>query len=314
MKTPILFLVFNRPDTTRKVFAEIRNVRPPRLYISADGPRLKQDGEAEKVSQVRKLIQNGIDWECEVHTLFRDQNLGCRGAVSSGITWFFEQEEEGIILEDDCIPDRTFFRYCEELLERYRCDSQMMTISGNNFLFGRKRTPYSYYFSRYPHIWGWATWRRAWKLFDTHMENWPKLREGQWLYDIFRGDEYAVFSWDEIFQSVYTDEINSWAYIWTLSSWMQNGLAITPDRNLVSNIGFGSTATHTKSKANQQANVASEPMTFPLKHPPFIIRDVKADEITERTVFGNTPLRRWYKLVRTRGAALKRSLSQLRAS
>ena len=308
LSTPVLFLVFNRLDTTRQVLNEIRKARPPRLYVSADGPRLNKAGEAENVRQVRELIQSCVDWDCEVNTLFREQNLGCRGAVGSAITWFFEQEEEGIILEDDCLPDPTFFRFCQELLHKYRSDSRMMMISGNNFQFGRKRTEYSYYFSRHTHIWGWATWRRAWNLFDKNMTNWPELRDGQWLADIFRGDEYAVPSWEKIFQSVYAGGIDSWAYIWTMSSWAQNGLSITPNHNLVSNIGFGPAATHTKAKKNFRANMATQPLTFPLQHPPFVIRDAIADAITEKEIFKHTSLQRLYWRVLGDGAMLKKRL------
>jgi hypothetical protein len=298
LKTPILFLVFNRPDTTQLVFKEIRKARPPRLYISADGPRMDKAGEAEKVRQVRKLITEGIDWDCEVNILFREQNLGCRGAVSSGISWFFEREEAGIILEDDCVPDLSFFRFCQELLQKYFSDTRIMTISGNNFQFGRRRTEYSYYFSRHPHIWGWATWRRAWNLFDTKMTTWPQLSEGQWLMDVFRGDEFAIPFWENIFQSVYSGNIDSWAYIWTMSSWTQEGLSIIPDRNLVSNIGFGPQATHTKTNQNRRANMAINSMTFPLDHPPFVIRNAKADEFTEKEVFQHTAVRWRYRKFR----------------
>ncbi|MDX1416596.1 MAG: hypothetical protein R3293_20520 [Candidatus Promineifilaceae bacterium] len=294
LQTPILFLAFNRPDTTHKVFNVIRQVKPPRLYAAVDGPRLNTVGEVEKVSQVRDLIQNSIDWNCEVKTLYRNNNLGCRRAVSSAITWFFEHEEEGIVLEDDCLPNPTFFRFCQELLHKYRFDSRVMMISGNNFQYSRKRTNYSYYFSRYSHIWGWATWRRAWKLYDKDLSYWRELQQGDYLADIFRGDEYAIPSWEKIFRTVYAGNIDTWDYIWTLSSWMQNGLSITPNLNLVSNIGFGINATHTKADAGVQANMTSHAMEFPLNHPPFVIRDTRADSFTERHILKHTVLQRRY--------------------
>ena len=156
LETPVLFLVFNRPDTTAQVFEAIRQAKPPRLYVASDGAREDKEGELEKVKQVREIVSQ-VDWNCEVKTLFRDKNLGCKIAVSSAIDWFFEQEEMGIILEDDCLPHPTFFRFCQELLERYRDDERIGMISGNNFQFGRKCTDYSYYFSMYSHIWGWAS-------------------------------------------------------------------------------------------------------------------------------------------------------------
>ena len=164
MHSPVLFLVFNRPETTRRVFEAIRTAKPSRLYIAADGPRLEREGERANCEEVRKIALE-VDWECDVKTLFRDENLGCKRAVSEGISWFFEHEDEGIILEDDCLPDRSFFSFCKDLLERYRHDTRIMVISGVNFQQGRKRTEYSYYFSIYPHCWGWATWRSAWNCF-----------------------------------------------------------------------------------------------------------------------------------------------------
>lgn len=308
MKTPILFLVFNRPDTMRQVFNEIRNARPPRLYVAADGPRLSMVGEAEKVGQVRELIEHGVDWDCKITTRFREQNLGCRLAVSSAIDWFFEQEEEGIILEDDCLPHPTFFRYCQELLHKYRYDSRIMMISGDNFQFGLRRTKFSYYFSRYTHVWGWATWRRAWKLYDMDMNTWPEIQKGKWLADILRGEEYAIPSWEKIFQAVRAGDIDTWDYQWLLSNWAQNGLSITPNYNLVSNIGFGPAATHTKSEEHLRANSPTQSVAFPLKHPPFVIRDAKADGVTERRIFKHTSLQRFYGRVIAHVTLLKQFL------
>lgn len=290
LQTPVLFLVFNRPKATQAVLNEIRAAKPQRLYVAADGPRLDKQEELPKVEQVREVIQNGVDWSCEVVSLIREQNLGCRQAVSSAIDWFFEHEEEGIILEDDCLPDLTFFRYCEELLGKYRSDSRIMMVSGNSFQTGSKRTDYSYYFSRYTHIWGWATWRRAWRLYDESMQIWPELQEGAWLKDMFRGDEYAVAYWEKIFNAVKEGKIDTWDYQWMLTNWSQNGLSIIPNRNLVSNIGFGTEATHTRTKGAQLANLPTEPMVFPLKHPPFVIRDSIADEFTEKQVFKHSSL------------------------
>ena len=167
--SPILFLIFNRPETTKKVFSAIKEVQPPRLYIAADGPRSEQPDEADHC-ELARTIATKVDWDCEVKTLFRDQNLGIRIAVSQAIDWFFEQEPEGIILEDDCLPDQSFFWFCKELLEKYRNDTRIMHIGGTNFQFGKNRTNYSYYFSRYAHIWGWASWRRAWEYYDEKLK------------------------------------------------------------------------------------------------------------------------------------------------
>ena len=184
----------------------------------------------------------------------------------------------------------------------------MMMISGNNFQFGQRRTKYSYYFSRYAHIWGWATWRRAWELYNADMKFWPELEGGQWLEDILRGDEYAVRFWKEKFQAVRAGDIDTWDYLWLLSIWVQNGLSITPNHNLVSNIGFGPAATHTKSEKQLRANMATHPMPFPLEHPPFVIRDSKADRATERRIFKHTCSQHLFKRVLARATLLREIL------
>ena len=177
LKTPILFLIFNRLDTTRRVFEEIRKQKPRQLFVASDGPRVNKDGEREIVEKTRKLVLDNIDWECEVKTLFRGENLGCKIAVSSAIDWFFENIEEGIILEDDCLPAQSFFGYCEELLEKFREDGRISVISGDNFQFGWRNTSDSYYFSKNCHIWGWATWRRAWERYDVEMKTYPNFKK-----------------------------------------------------------------------------------------------------------------------------------------
>jgi hypothetical protein len=213
---------------------------------------------------------------------FAETNMGCKQRVSSGLDWVFETVAEAIILEDDCLPHPTFFRFCEELLNRYRDDERIMAISGDNFQFGRKRTEHSYYFSRYPHCWGWATWRRAWRYYDGDMDLWPTIREGKWLRDILE-DRQAVAYWARIFDRTYNGDIDSWAYAWTFACWTQSGLTALPNVNLVSNIGFGIEATHTQG-TTQQANISVKPIGFPLCHPPFVIRDVRADSLTEELI------------------------------
>lgn len=285
LTTPVLFLIYKRPETTERVFNAIRIAKPQKLFIAADGPKRDLADEAKTCQQVRK-IATAVDWECEVKTLFRDENLGCKIGVSSAIFWFFENVEDGIILEDDCLPEQSFFWFCQELLERYRDDERIMTISGNNFQFGRKRTDYSYYFSRYMHCWGWATWKRAWQYFDLKMTQWPKIRDEGWLNDILDSTS-EVKSRKKLFDSAFKNEIDSWARVWTYSIWLQNGLNILPNINLVSNIGFDSDATHTNNWNTHYANMKTEIIKFPLQHPPFIIRDSKADAFTRKTHFGS---------------------------
>ncbi len=297
---PVLLLAFNRADTTALVIESLRRVRPAELYFAVDGARPARPAEEERVRQVRDLVRS-IDWPCRVETLFRDANLGCKRAVSGAITWFFDHVEAGVILEDDCIADPSFFSFAAELLERFREDERVMVISGDNFQFGRQRTSYSYYYSRYTHIWGWATWRRAWKQFDYGMERWPELRDGNWLEDLL-GDRRQVRYWKAIFDETHADLNTSWAYRWTYSVWLNSGLTVLPNANLVSNIGFGRDATNNWRRSSRFAALPSIPMAFPLRHPPIMIPDAVADRFTQRHLFSR-PLwrslaRRTYKLFR----------------
>ena len=282
LKTPVAFLIFNRPDTTEKVFEAIRNAKPPGLLVVADGPRADKPGESEKCKAARAIIEK-VDWPCKVLTNYSDTNLGCKRRVSSGLDWVFDMVEEAIILEDDCLPHPTFFRYCEGLLERYRNDERIMAICGNNFQFGRRRTKYSFYFSRYFHVCGWASWRRAWKYYDVEMNMWPVIRDGRWLNDLLR-DEDVVRHWLEIFERVYRGEIDTWDHQWAFACWIHGGLTILPNVNLISNIGWRADATHTKAEYSKFANMEVEPIEFPLEYPPYIIRDNIADTITHKTI------------------------------
>ena len=284
---PVLVLAFNRPDTARRVFEVLRVARPDALYFAVDGARTGKHEESERVAQVQSLVEM-IDWKCEVKTLFRKTNLGCKIAVSEAISWFFDQEEAGVILEDDCLAHPSFITFAGELLERYRDDERVMLISGNNFQFGRRRTSDSYYFSRYNHIWGWASWRRSWKLYDHGMKAWPAVRDGKWLEDIL-GDSRAAAYWARIFDTTFHERNTSWAYRWTFSCWINDGLSILPNINLVSNIGFGSEATHTFDGESPIANLPLAEMSFPLQHPEFMIRDAVADMRTERALFSGSP-------------------------
>ena len=289
--SPIAFLVFNRPHTTQKVFAEIAKARPPKLLIVADGPRPTHPDDPDKCAQVRSIVSE-IDWDCEVLTNFADSNLGLRKRVSSGLDWVFEQVEEAIVLEDDCLPDPTFFQFCDKLLDKYRHDERVMSISGTNFQRGLRRTDDSYYFSRYLHIWGWAAWRRSWQHYDVQMSLWPNLRDGGWLKDILN-DPWAERYWAKIFQRTFADEISTWDYQWTFACWVQGGLNIIPNQNLISNIGFGPDATHTV-EANEMADTAILPIDFPLRHPATMIRDSRADQITQK--YHYDPLPFWKKV------------------
>jgi hypothetical protein len=286
MKTPIAFLIFNRPDTTEKVFDLIRQAKPPKLLVVADGPRPDKIGEAQKCALTRAIIDR-VDWQCEVITNYSDLNLGCKLRVSSGIDWVFQQVEEAIILEDDCVPDLSFFRYCEELLERYRHDTRIFFISGDNFQFGRKRTTDSYYFSKCtnntPPIWGWATWRRAWQYYDVDVKLLAAMPDNDWLEDIL-GDRKIVELWKQRFQSIYDRRFDTWDYQLVFACWVQSGLIILPNVNLVSNIGYGSEATHSKTTITEFANMPVESMSFPMQDSELMIRNAKADRYSKDSI------------------------------
>jgi hypothetical protein len=272
LKTAILFLVFNRLDPTRKSFEAIRQARPERLYIGSDGARPEREGEQEKVDAVRNYILNNIDWDCEVRTLFREKNLGCRNAVSSAIEWFFENEEEGIILEDDCLAEPSFFKYCSELLERYRNEPRVMCISGNVYHSSRKVGNLSYYFSHIQHTWGWASWRRAWRLYDIDIKSFPEFKKKNKIAQFFKKPEEQQY-WLYIFSGIFEGENTTcWDYQWQFAFFNYKGMACTPKKNLVENIGLGDDATHTAGWPDQPS---AKPLTFPMTHPEKI--DVLSD-------------------------------------
>jgi hypothetical protein len=255
-KTPILLLIFNRPETTKAVFESIRSVRPAEYYVAADGPRVELESDAAKCDEARR-IATSVDWDCSLQTLLRDRNLGSGAGVASAITWYFDHVPQGIILEDDCVPSFSFYRFCEELLAYYRDNSAIMHISGNNFQYGRKRGPASYYFSRYTHSWGWATWRRAWKHYD-----------------------FAL--------SPEADRRHIWDGQWLLSVERNHGMSILPNVNLVQNIGFGPDATHTRTM-ERFAMLSAHEIAFPLQHPQRMAIDRAADNLTYYANFRNVP-------------------------
>lgn len=290
LKTPVVFIIFKRPDTTEKVFEAIRQAKPRQLLVIADGPRSDHPGEVEKCAATRAILDR-VDWDCEVLKNYSDVNLGCEERVSSGLNWVFEQVEEAIILEDDCVPHPTFFRFCEELLELYRNDERIMSISGLNDQSHLKQTEYSYYFSLYNRCWGWATWKRAWQYFDFNMKLWSEVHTKNLLKDLLVNPQ-AVKFWTKTFQSVQDGNLNTWAYRWKFACWNQSGLSIIPRRNLVSNIGFGADATNTKTTRSSQGNLLLEGIHFPLQHPPFVIRDMQAEELVQKRVYHQNLLTR----------------------
>jgi len=284
---PVVLIVFNRPEPTAAVFETVRRLRPSQLLIIADGPRPDRPDDPARCLETRRVVSD-IDWPCDCKTNFADVNIGLKGRIHSGLDWVFEQVERAIILEDDCVADPTFFPYCAELLERYADDERVMTISGNNYHFGSIPFPHSYFFSRHMHCWGWATWRRAWKLHDPTLPYWPSLKADGWI-ESFVQDSGERRHWHDVLDAAALGHLNSWAYPWSYSIMRHNGLNIHPAVNLVSNIGFGPEATHTREES-MLSKIPTQPMTWPLNHPPHVLRNFTADDNYAHIVY--RPLRR----------------------
>jgi hypothetical protein len=273
-------MIFRRPDLTARVFESIRQAQPVKLLVIADGPR--NAVEAVLCQQARAITET-IDWDCEVIRNYADVNLGCRNRVSSGLNWAFEQVEEAIILEDDCFPAPSFFQFCQTLLEKYRHDERIVVISGNNFQDVTHQKPNSYYFSKYNHIWGWASWRRAWKHYDLEMKTWPMFKDLNLIESICH-NPFEQQYWLYFFQKAYEGEVDTWDYQWTYACWSQGGITVLPSTNLVSNIGFCSDATHTTNDSPLANMLVTD--IWEINFPPFMLKDQTADQYTFDHVFG----------------------------
>jgi hypothetical protein len=273
----ILFLIFNRPELQKKSFDEIRKARPEKIFIAADGPRPGRKEEKENCKRAREIVDT-VDWPCQTFTLFRDENLGCQRAVGEAITWFFRHVERGVILEDDCIASRSFFKLADELLEYYESDTRVWNICGGNYQDGIVRGSGSYYFSRYFHCWGWATWRRCWTHYDGDLMLWRLAKETGFLENVFRDDDERL-SWGRIFNNLTSQEtqIDSWAYRWACTTMLNGGLSILPNSNLVTNEGFGGDGTHC---LGESFDPGMQKLSFPIKHPDFVLSDTDADRYT----------------------------------
>jgi hypothetical protein len=283
LKQAILFLIFNRYDTAIKVFAKIKEAKPYRLYIASDGARTGITEEKALVEKVRSYILENIDWECKVSTLFRNTNMGCKYAVSSAIDWFFENEEQGIILEDDCVPSQSFFEYCHLLLEKYKCHENVMQING--YLPFPFKTSNSYIFSKYGTIWGWASWKRAWKHYDVEMKAWSNMRNDK-NFDYFYQNEKEKEWRMKIFDKIANNEIDTWDYQWAFAKLYHKGISIFPNCNLIENIGFDQFATHTRKKPKKLANMHE--LELPLKHPDEIKINPAFDEIYLKSILSKS--------------------------
>ncbi|HMK19998.1 MAG TPA: hypothetical protein VK492_17475 [Chitinophagaceae bacterium] len=252
---PVLFIVFNRPDTTAIVFERIREIKPQKLFVAADGPRASKEGEKEKCEAVRNLILSGIDWECDVQTKFSDVNLGCGMAESSAMLWFFNAIGEGIVLEDDTLPDPSFFNYCRELLKYFRNDTDIFLISGDNFQDGKQRGDGSYYFSKYPNSWGYASWKRAWEGYDFSLRSIDFNLFERLLNQQFSHEDEKQY-WKNLYDNFHKGRYDTWDFQFIFNMWHKKGVGVIPNTNLISNIGFGNNATHTVNADSPSANKA----------------------------------------------------------
>lgn len=267
-----------------KSFEAIAQVKPRRLFVIADGPRLVE--ETEKCEDARSVISK-VNWDCEVTTDFSEKNLGCKQRISSGVAWVFSQVEEAVFLEDDCLPAPSFFFFCQTLLDRYRDDERVMHISGGSFLFDQIKLAHSYYFSRYSFGgYGWATWKRAWKHYDPDMRSWPEFKEAKIIEMLFEGPHEREY-WEHILDKTFRGDIDTWDFQWFYTCWTQNGLSILPSVNLVSNLGFRADATHTNTPYEKMV-LANAPTgnIWKISHPEFIVRHRDADDHTSDVYFG----------------------------
>ncbi len=304
--TAVLLAVFNRPDQTRRVFDAIRAARPKRLFVTADGPRPHVQGDAARCEETRR-IATAVDWDCQVVTRFGATNLGVKQALSAGISWFFDQVEDGIILEDDCLPDATFFSFCAELLACYRDDEKIMQISGSNFLPAGTITPQnSYYCTAINDIWGWATWRRAWRHFDLDMPGYARFRSEGRIQSYF-GDR-AIADWMQSYfdeAELYRDNerIGIWSSAWSYAMCREGGYTLAPSHNLVANIGIEGDATNSGAsfRLYDQYPVRS---IGPLQHPPTLEVDHEADRLRFELIRKTDPRLDPMQRVKRRLAAL----------
>ncbi len=283
LQVPIAFIIFNRPETTRRVFEQIARVRPIRLHIIADGPRPDVPEDNMRCRQARQFIQE-INWECDLTCDISETNLGIKERISSGLNGLFSKVNKAIILEDDCLPNISFFYYCEQLLTRFENDPRVMMVSGTNFVGELNPIPYSYYYSNIPLIWGWATWASSWEQYDGAMRLWPEVRDRGLLAGLFPNPRHRQY-WEKRLQWTYEGRLNTWDYCWILACWVNRALTTIPSGNLVGNIGFGNHATHTLGSHNPWMDMQTQEMAFPLKHPPYLFPDAAADKKTQEAVF-----------------------------
>jgi hypothetical protein len=286
---PVVFIIFNRPQTTKRVFKAISEAKPKKLFVIADGPRLNKPGEIDTCMETRSIIED-IDWDCEVYKNFSDVNLGCAIRISTGLDWVFDQVEAAIILEDDCLPEQSFFPFCKELLNLYWDDERIFSISGSHLPWFKKRTNFSYFMSSNAHVWGWATWKRSWRKYDIKLSNYPELIKGNWMPDYLHLSGKKLKGYKKVIFDLYHNSKKpfTWDYQLVLCSQMDGSHNIVPSINMVSNIGFGVGECHSNAGLNICANNKTQEISFPLIHPTFFINDKEYDLKTINFLFRPT--------------------------
>jgi hypothetical protein len=285
VNTAVAIMAFNRPQTLARVFAVVRAARPARLLLVCDGPRPDRAGEALRCAEVRRILE-GVDWPCEVERNYSEVNMGCRARIASGLDWVFARAEEAIILEDDTLPNASFFPYCDELLARYRDDERVQMICGYNLLGRGEASGASYWFSAHPRVWGWASWRRAWRGYDETMAEWPAFKATSGWTSRTR-DERA--HWGPFLEGVKNGTVDTWDAQLTLLAWRTGRLSVIPSSNLVNNIGFGPDSTNTRSPDNPSPAVHA--LSFPMTHPAEVVPSIQLDAACVREELGPRPSR-----------------------
>lgn len=279
LTTPVAFFTFNRLDTTKRVFSRIKDARPKRLYLISDGARETKTGEKERVDEVRKFLLESIDWECEVFKDFSEKNLGCGKRLFSGISWVLSQEEETIILEDDVLPNPSFFRYCQEMLEYYRNDERIMLVGGSNSACNIFPTDKDYLFTKMPLIWGWATWRRAWELYDFNISTWPEAKKNGSVRKKLPLKTYWQYEGE--FDSLYAHQFDTWDYQLFYAVLHNDKLCIAPRISYTENLGFEACedATHTSGGQNSKPQYTTGECRFPIVHREDVKEDTDFDKV-----------------------------------
>lgn len=276
LEIPVLFLVFNRIDTTKEVFAQIKKIKPPKLYIASDGPREGRPDESINVQKIRTFLLESINWDCEVFTRFNEVNLGCKISVSQSIDWFFQKEEMGIVLEDDCLPSQSFFQFCQLLLQKYQYDERIFLITGYNKQNNWRKDEHDYFFSNLGGIWGWASWKRAWNHYDVDIKDIDNFIANDGFAKSL-GKSLGKLKQEMIYNSVIRDNVDTWAMQWGYARHKNNALTCIPSMSLIKNIGFGENATHTH--GDNLDGVEANEIIFPLKENNFVVSDDEYDEL-----------------------------------